>query len=60
MKSRLGGQLDLNHLNASVDNDSLSKTQRNIHNHDDCLVQEDIFAKTASRLTKSNFSHHQQ
>lgn len=60
LKGRPGAQLELSQLNSSIDTSRLSKTQRNFHNHEDCIVKDDIFNKTASKLSNSNFSHHHQ
>lgn len=38
-KSRLGGHLDLTHLNESVDSGKFSQTQRSGYNHENCLQQ---------------------
>ena len=57
-KSRQGGTFDSKHLNASVDTDRMAQTQRSHHNHGECVFKEDQFAKTASKLSNSNFSHH--
>ena len=58
LKGRPGAQLDLSQLNASIDTSRMSKTQRNFHNHSDCIAKDDIFNKTASKLSNTNFSHH--
>lgn len=55
MKSRLGG-----HLNESVDSGRLGQTQRSGQTRQHCQLQDDLFNKTASKLSDSNFSHHNQ
>ena len=57
-KKRPGAELELRGLHASVDTNRLAKTQRSFHNHQDCLERADIFNKTASKLSNTNFSHH--
>lgn len=60
LKNRPGADNDLQKLNASIDTSRMSRTQRSFHNHDECIVKDDIFNKTASLLSNTNFSHHHQ
>lgn len=57
LKSRQGTHARLAELNLSVDVHSMGQTQRSKHNHEVCQAHDDIFAKTATKLSNTNFSH---
>lgn len=57
-KLRSGSQYEPNHLHDSLNIDSMTQTQRSFHNHQECLANNENFIKTASKLSSTNFMHH--
>ena len=58
MKSLKGGELI--DLKDSVDSHKFMQTHKSKHDHDFCVTNEDQFRQTASKLTSSNFCHHDE